>query len=137
MQMMAAGHARQAQVRHDAGALQVDAGLGQGRLPLRHIGLRALDLRLGHALLGLGGAQGLGHRVGQGLGLVGLALGDELALDQHALALQVPLGLGQVDPGAGNAGARGGMTRSTGLVRVTRIERADSPPLCSSATSLD
>ena len=67
----------------------------------------ALDLGIRHAQLGLRGLQRLGHAVDQGAGPVGLALGDELPVDQHLLALVVAHGFSQVYLGAGNGGRAG------------------------------
>ena len=99
--------------RGDAGAGQIDAGLRQRRLPLRHIGLRAPDLRLGHAGLGLRLLEQLARGVDQRTGTVRLTLRDELLFNQNLFALQVSLCLLQVHLRPRHAGptGRGGRLR--------------------------
>ena len=83
--------------RGNAGAVQVNARLGQRGLSLGHVGLRAFNLRLGHAGLCLHLLEGFGGGVDQRTGLVALALGDELFLHQALLTLLVALGFNQID----------------------------------------
>ena len=83
--------------RGNAGAVQVNACLGQRGLSLGHVGLRTFNLRFGHAGLCLHLFEGFGGGVDQRAGLVALTLGDELFLHQALLTLQVTLGFNQID----------------------------------------
>ena len=90
--------------RGNAGPRQINPGLGQRGLALRHVGLRRLDLRVGHGRLCLGRLQSLPRGVDQGAGAVGLALRDKLLFHQTLLAFQIAPCLVQIDLGARHLG---------------------------------
>ena len=111
--------------RSNFGARQVNTGLRQRRLALRHISLRALDLRLRHRKLRLGGFDRLAAGRHQGTRLVSHVLRYKLFVHQHLLALQVSLGFHRIDLGARHRRIAGGdiglrrQHRCTGRVHIS------------------
>ena len=89
------------------GAFEIGARLQQLRLALRDHRLGAAGLGLGHFDLGLAALDLLGGGIQHGARLLELGAGDEIALDQQLLALEIAPRFGQIHPDAGDRCAGG------------------------------